>query len=154
MFRDGNPIDLFESRPLLPEIIEILEPHLDKVVPVIICFLKVSNCYYWAANYPLDDSLFLELLNLWMCFSAASSPLDFSLMIPPFPVVESLPRAVLNPLRPCASFKTFWYLYWSAFLVEITDFVTVDSLQDVLSISTYLNDLVDLTWGYFIISVF
>ena len=126
----------------MAESIEILEPHLDKVFPLIICFLKVSNCYYWVRFYlPLDDSLVLELLNLWMCFSAANSPLDFSLNIPPFPVVESLPRAVLNPLRPCASFRTFWYLYWRAFLVEITDFVT-DSLQDVLSIS-YLNDLVD-----------
>lgn len=143
--RERILIDLFELRLLrfpwlVPESIEVLEPHLLKVDPVITFFFKESNCYYWAFNYPLDDSLFLEVLNLWMCFSAANSPLDLSLVIP-LPDVDSLPLAVLNPLRPWASFKTFWYLCWRAFLVEITDFVT-DSEVDVLSIS-YLNDLVD-----------
>ena len=142
-----NPIDLLEPwRPLrfpwlVPDCIEILEPHLDKLFPVIIVFFKESNSCYWAFVYPREESLFLELLNLWMCFSAANSPLDNSLVIP-FPVVESpvLPRAVLNPLKPWASLRTFWYLYWRAFLVEITDFVA-DSVVNVLSIS--LNDLVD-----------
>ena len=132
--RERISIDLFELRLLrfpwlVPESIEVLEPHLLKVDPVITFFFKESNCYYWAFNYPLDDSLFLEVLNLWMCFSAANSPLDLSLVIP-LPDVDSLPLAVLNPLRPWASFRTFWYLCWRAFLVEITDFVT-DSEVDV-----------------------